>query len=130
MQGKPVRKGMVLNLSCKCSIASSDGKNHCWAKFRLNHSIDIVQEEQKASSTELSLEMELPVFAHAVIWQQAAPAPAPVLAPPGSVGLAPSERGGPALTLVPDPEVSASCNLGRKVNVHLQAKAFAGPALA
>ena len=65
-----------------------------------------MQEEQKASSTELSLEMELPVFAHAVIWQQAAPAPAPTLAPPGSVGLAPSERGGPALTLVPDPEVS------------------------
>ena len=107
-----------------------EGKIHCWAEAGLNHSIDTVQEEQKASSTELSLEMELPVFAHAVIWQQAAPAPAPALAPPGSAGLAPSERGGPALTLVPDPEVSASCNPGRKVDVHLQAIAFAGPALA
>ena len=69
--------------------------------------IDTVQEEQKASSTELSLEMELPVFAHAVIWQQAAPAPAPALALLGIGGPAQGERAGPALTLVPDPEVRA-----------------------
>lgn len=88
---------------------------------------DIMQEEQKASSTELSLEMELSVFAHAVIWQQAAPAPSPALAPPGSVGLAPSERGGPALTLVPDPEVGACAQNDGLVEANLQAKLFAGP---
>ncbi|KAK9832006.1 hypothetical protein WJX81_007953 [Elliptochloris bilobata] len=64
-----------------------------------------VEEEQKASSTELSLEMELPVFAHAVIWQQAAPAPVPAQAVPGSVGGSTGDRGGLALVLVPDPEV-------------------------
>ena len=47
------------------------------------------------------------MFAHAVIWQQAAPAPAPALAPLGSGGAAPGDRGGPALTLMPDPEVCA-----------------------
>lgn len=89
------------------STALSEGRELKCGRPCAEPCIYIVQEEQKASSTELSLEMELPVFAHAVIWQQAAPAPAPALAPPGSVGLAPVERGGPALTLVPDPEVRA-----------------------
>ncbi len=52
--------------------------------------------------------MELPVFAHAVLWQQAAPAPAPVLA---ALAAAPPSAGdrdrGPPLALVPDPEVGA-----------------------
>jgi len=72
------------------------------------------QEEQKAGSTELSLEMELPAFAHAVLWQQAAPAAAPEHAraapPPVGAAAAPAgERGGGlALAQISDPEARAA----------------------
>lgn len=63
------------------------------------------QEAEAAQGRRLSLQVELPSFPHAVVYQQAATAPAaPGPDPAGSA----SERGGPILQVIPDPEVGAA----------------------
>lgn len=64
-----------------------------------------MQEAEGAQAGRLSLQLELPTFPQAVVYQQAATAPvAPGGLMPDLAGSA-SERGGPALTAIPDPEV-------------------------
>jgi len=111
-----------------------------------SHSAGRPQEEQKARSTELGLEMELPAFAHAVLWQQAAPAPAPEHARPapppvGAPGAPAGERGGSlALAQISDPEARArrppclpisggGCWLGGGAALGIQCLVRAAPAV-
>ncbi len=65
-----------------------------------------MQEAEGAHFGQLSLQVELPTFPQAVVYQQAATAPAAPGGPqaPDLAGSA-SERGGPALQAIPDPEV-------------------------
>ncbi|CAK0784160.1 hypothetical protein CVIRNUC_007363 [Coccomyxa viridis] len=58
------------------------------------------QEAKEGKGDKLVLHVELPTFPHAVVYQQAATAPAT----PADMA-ASSDRGGPTLQLIPDPEV-------------------------
>ena len=59
-----------------------------------------MQEAKEGRGDKLVLHVELPTFPHAVVYQQAATAPAA----PADMA-ASSDRGGPTLQLIPDPEV-------------------------
>ena len=59
-----------------------------------------MQEANEGKGDKLVLHVELPTFPHAVVYQQAATAPAT----PADMA-ASSDRGGPTLQLIPDPEV-------------------------
>lgn len=59
-----------------------------------------MQEAKGGQGDKLVLQVELPTFPHAVVYQQAATAPAT----PADMA-ASSDRGGPTLQLIPDPEV-------------------------
>ena len=59
-----------------------------------------VQEAKGGHGDKLILQVELPTLPHAVVHQQAATAPAT----PADMA-ASSDRGGPTLQLIPDPEV-------------------------
>ena len=69
-----------------------------------------MQEAKEGKGDKLVLHVELPTFPHAVVYQQAATAPAT----PADMA-ASSDRGGPTLQLIPDPEVcfppSHNCSL-------------------
>ena len=59
-----------------------------------------MQAAKEDEGDKLVLHVELPTFPHAVVYQQAATAPAT----PADMA-ASSDRGGPTLQLIPDPEV-------------------------
>ena len=69
---------------------------------------DSVQEAKGGQGDKLVLQVELPTFPHAVVYQQAATAPAT----PADMA-ASSDCGGPTLSLIPDPEVLISRSLQR-----------------
>lgn len=60
-----------------------------------------VQDEKEVQDGQLVLQVELPTFPHAVVYQQAATAPA---TPADLTGTA-SDRSGPNLQVISDPEV-------------------------
>ena len=69
---------------------------------------DSVQEAKGGQGDKLVLQVELPTFPHAVVYQQAATAPAT-----SADMAASSDCGGPTLSLIPDPEVLISRSLLR-----------------
>lgn len=69
---------------------------------------DSMQDAKGGQGDKLVLQVELPTFPHAVVYQQAATAPAT----PADMA-ASSDCGGPTLSLIPDPEVPISQSLLR-----------------
>lgn len=72
----------------------------CFSRVTASNQVGAAQEE-KEQSGRLVLQVELPTFPHAVVYQQAATAPAT----PADLAGTTSDRSGPNLQIISDPEV-------------------------